>query len=585
MSTTVEVRGDALLVYTPTSELNLVKARNIPDRRWLKSLKAWSCRPTMKNMDYIREAWPDAKWDLRAQELYVAATERALKREGIRTGKADLDLSLLDHIPFRHPPFAHQKRALLLGRDMPYFAYLMDQGTGKTKVTIDDAAHNYRQNRIDAILIIAPNSVKTNWVNMEDPQNDEISKHMPPDVMVVKGCWFSQPSKAQAKLYWEFKKACIGADALKVLSVNVEALDGERVAVELMNFISSYRTMIVVDESTRIKTRSAKRTKVAQKLRKECPLARILTGTPVIQSPLDAYSQFKFLDEDVLGFGSFYAFQNHYAQMGGFQNHQVLFFKHLDELSDKISSCSFRVTKTECLDLPPKVYQRREVQLTPDQRKAYDQMRDELFVQYKDNPPIDAPIALTQLLRLQQITGGFLPRLDPATGEVIDTIPLCDPKHNPKVQEVLDILAESGSQKMIIWARFRGEIAAMASELKRNGYTFVEFHGGVSEKDRIDARTRFQNDPEVKVFLGNPAAGGIGLNLYAATIVCYLSNSFNTEERIQSEDRAHRIGTTQSVTYYDLVASGTVDTKVIRALRSNKKIADEVMRDGVIEWI
>jgi SNF2 family DNA or RNA helicase len=584
--TSISTEGASLLVRTEYHEINLVKCRGIPDRKWNKAKKAWVCRASMVNFDYLKEAWPDAKWTDEAIDLLRAAKARAEKREAIRTGKGSVDFSPLAGVPFKHEPYDHQKKALVLARDMPVFAYLLDQGTGKTKVTIDDAAHQFRQDKIDALLIIAPNSVKTNWVNLEDPERDEIANHMPPDVPVLKAAWHSSPNKAQKRGFdkW-FNAVTNDVRSLKVFAVNVEALAVERCYEFLLNFVNSFRTMIVVDESTRIKSRSAKRTKNAKKLRKLCAIARILSGTPIIQSPLDAYSQFDFLDNDILGFGSFYAFQNHYAQLGGFQNRQVLFFKNLDELSDKIASCSFRVTKQECLDLPAKVYQRRTVEMTKEQDKAYAQMREEMFVQWKDKPVIDAPLALTQLLRLQQITGGYLPELDPVTGETIDTIELVHPDHNPKIQEALDIIDESGDQKIIIWARFKDEIQAMAYALGQRKISYVRFDGDVKEADRAKARIAFQEDPRVKVFLGNPAAGGIGLNLYAATIVLYLSNSFSTEQRVQSEDRAHRIGTVNPVTYYDIVVPATVDVKVLSALRGNKRIADEVMRDGICDWI
>jgi SNF2 family DNA or RNA helicase len=167
----------------------------------------------------------------------------------------------------------------------------------------------------------------------------------------------------------------------------------------------------------------------------------------------------------------------------------------------------------------------------------------------------------------------------------VGLLELVAPRNNPKLQEALNIIEECGNQKVIIWTRFKAELAGMANVLDQAHIPFVEFHGGVDEQERIQARTEFQNNPDCKVFLGNPAAGGIGLNLFAATVVLYLSNSFSTETRLQSEDRAHRIGTTQPVTYYDIVCPNTVDVKVLKALRENRKIADEVMKDGVVQWL
>jgi len=433
------------------------------------------------------------------------------------------------------------------------------------------------------VLVFCPNSVKTNWVSWEGA--DEISNHMPPDVKYIKGVWMSDANAAETKAWKNFEIA-LGrrqADQLIVLSVNVDALIVPRLFEFLEKFCQAFRTMIVGDESTRIAEMSAKRTRAAKKLRRLCALARILTGTAVIKSPLKAYSQFDFLDPEILRFGSFYAFRNRYAHMGGFENRVVIHYKNLDELTKRISSASFRVTKDECLDLPPKVYQKRHVKLTKRQGELYNTMRQEFIAEHKGNR-VEAPLVLTQMLRLQQITAGYLPLLNDA-GETVGIQEITEPKHNPKMQEVMDIIDESGDQKIIVWARFTPEIDALLTLLSKAGIKAVRFDGSVSDRDRKTNREAFQNDPEVKVLVGNAAAGGIGLNLYAASIAIYLSNSFDTEQRVQSEDRCHRIGTTRSVTYYDIIVPATVDVKIIATLRANKKIAAEVMQDGWKEWI
>jgi SNF2 family DNA or RNA helicase len=575
--TTVNLEGANLYVRVPFNELDLIKARNIPQRRWVSGQKAWSCRPSLANMTYIQENWPDADWGLPAAGLLASAQQEKIKRDFVRDNKRGIDLTALDGTPFKRPPLEHQKRALLLGRDMPYFAYLMDQGTGKTKTILDDAAHNWRQNKIDALLVVAPNSVKMNWVSVDEV--DAVALDMAPDVPVIKAVWVSQMSGADRR-QWDRFEAQLEAreNELIVLAINYEALIVPRLYSFLAHFCQRFRTMMALDESTRIKSPGAARTKAANKLRRFCHLARIASGTPIIKSPMAAYSQFSFLDEDILGFGSFYSFRNHFAIMGGFEGRQVINYKNLEELSASIASCSFRVTKDECLDLPPKVYQKRRVTMTDAQVKAYKQMREEMLAETADGT-LTAPIVLTQMLRLQQITGGYM-----TDGEkVFEIVP---PDKNPKLQEAMDILAESGDQQVIIWCRFRAEIAAMAGLLKKEGISYVEFHGGVSERDRIIARSDFQTG-KAKVLIGNTDAGGVGLDLFAASVVIYVSNSFATEQRVQSEDRAHRIGSERhaAITYYDLMVPNTVDVKIVQTLRSDKRISDEVMRDGLREWI
>ena len=564
-----------------------MRAKNIPERRYDKTNRRWLFKPLQQNIEYVKEQFPDAIWSEEAQQEVQRVLERVSKREHKEQLRdAEFDLSPLDNVSFRLPPFLHQKRALLLGRDEESFAYLMDQGTGKTKVLLDDAAHNFRQNRIDGLVIICPNSVKTNWVN-NDPspvEPDEVDKHMAPDVPYAKYAWNSNTTKTQREQQDEFFFST-DRSKLDILSVNVEGLAHDRITAMIAKFVAGRRCMIVVDESTRIKNRTAKRTKAAIKLRQNCILARILSGTSVIKSPLDAYSQFQFLDPEILGFASFTGFRNHHCIMGGWQNKQVQSYIRLPELSSKIAGASYRVLKEDCLDLPPKLYQRRSIAMSDAQRRAYNDMRrDSIAVleRYtKEEGRIVAPVVLTQMLRLQQITAGFLPILD-EEGKQIDVAPIGET--NPKIEEALSILEET-SGKVIIWCRFKSEVRELAARCEKEGHTAVSFYGEISEDERIKARSAFQSDPRVKVFIGTASAGGIGLNLWAATTVIYLTNSFSTEERVQSEDRAHRIGQEHPVTYIDLVCPGTVDVRVLQTLRANKRISEEVMRDNISEWI
>lgn len=593
--TTVELDGKNLLVRTPLNEIDLIKARNIPQRRWLKTKKAWVCRASLTNMEYLMMAWPKAEWTDAAKEAWFDSKAGKDKRDAVRDGKEVFDFTLLDHIPFIYPPMEHQKKALLLGRNMPYFAYLMDQGTGKTKVLIDDAAHNWREDRIDALLVIAPNSVKTNWViwdcMKEHPDDkDALEDHMAKDVPVTKGVWISQPN-GQEKAEWKKFEDQISRiasertrNSLVVLTVNVDALNVGRCFEFLQAFCTAFRTMITVDESTRIKNRTSKRTKAAMKLRSLCPLARILSGTPVIKNPMNAFSQFGFLDEDILGFGNFYSFRNHYAIMGGFKDKQVLAFKNLEELSESIASCSYRVLKSECLDLPPQVYLKRRVKLAPTQMKAYKQMAEELFAEWADDV-IEAPIVLTQLLRFQEIVGGYLPIIE--DGVRTGTYEIVKPEKNPKMIDVQEILDEAGDQQFLIWSRFNAEIDGLHALLTAKGYNVAKFYGATKERDRVRIRKAFARG-EIDGIIGNASAGGIGIDEFkAASIVIYFSNSYDTEQRVQSEDRAHRIGSEihDQITYFDLIAPATVDVKVVRTMRNNVEVSTQIMKDGWKSWI
>jgi len=590
--------GNNLAMKFPYDPILVEKIRGMPQRKWNKDKKQWEFKPTLVNIEYVQKWFPQAEWDNSTEQFVDSAILRRNKREEIASTKNNdaWDYSALEGVPFKMEPLDHQKRALLLGRDAPSFAYLMDQGTGKTKVTIDDAAHNWREGRIDAMLVIAPNSVKSNWVDSEDTFSvtnnpgdmDEITKHMADDVPVNKGAWVSSQNKREKKLYKEFRSRWDDTNCLHILVVNVEAIHVARVFAEVMEFVRKFRCMIVVDESTRIKNRTAKRTKNSIKARRECPIARILSGTPLIKSPLDAFSQFNFLDEDILGFTNYYSFQHHFAVMGGYEGYQVLFYKNLEELKEKVDSVSYRVLKEECLKLPPKEYIKRKVELTPAQRKAYEDMLHDMRVDLGDKGEVAVNIVLTQLLRLQQITGGYLPQIDPETKENVGTVELVDPSKNPKFKEVLNIIDESGEQKIIIWCRFRDEIAGLCSLLEHKGITHLQFHGGISTTDRREYRKRFFSDPSIKCIVGNQDAGGIGIDEFkAASIVIYVSNSYSTENRVQSEDRSHRIGSEvhDLITYFDIPAINTVDGKVISCLRENRSISRQIIKEGWQKWI
>lgn len=569
---------------TPYSELNAAKCRDIPNRKYIPSQKAWLVRRSLTNMEYIVKTWPDAKWDEESWAYYQQALAKLNARVAVRDGKADVDTSVLDGVPFAMMPRLHQKKALVLGRDQEEFAYLMDPGTGKTKVLIDDAAHNFREGRIEALIVFAPNSVKTNWVAwdhmLEEDEKDALTAHCPPDVSVVKGVWSSAATGIDKRCWKAFEEEINArGNRLIVMVVNYEAATVPRFYRFLEAFCKTFKTMIALDESTRIGTPGAERTKAILKLARLATLRRILSGTPVIKNPLKAYSQFKFLNEDILGSGSFTAFRAEYCTMGGFEGRQVLGYKNLDKLSDLIASCSFRVLKSECLDLPPQQYHKKRPEMTAKQVAAYKDMMQKMSVEM-DGVEITAKIALSQMMRFQQITGGYL-----SDGDKV--IEIVKPEHNPKMQEVLGILDESGDRQVIIWCRFREEIAGLATLLKREGHSFYEFHGGVPENERFRIRKDFWKG-KAKIILGNAGTGGIGIDEFkVASIVIYYSNDFDTEKRVQSEDRAHRDGSEihDAIDYYDLICPNTVDVKIVRSLRTDRKISDAVMKDGLRSWI
>jgi hypothetical protein len=364
------------------------------------------------------------------------------------------------------------------------------------------------------------------------------------------------------------------------------------------SWLRTHKVMFVVDESSRIKTPTAARTKNLLKLAQLAPYRRIMTGTPVTQAPTDVFSQFLFLDEHILRTSSFFAFKAEYSELlppgHGLMRHitartnsrftpQVValdkqgrpIWKNLDKLQALIAPHSYRKLKVECLDLPPKVYQRIYHELDPKQETAYKLIKEKLRAEL-DNGEMKVLTKLESILRLQQVVGGH---------QVDGTSFFENPEKNPRIRCLMDTL-EDIQGGVIIWARFVAEIKEIEAVLKSTygEDSTVTYFGEVSNQDRVLAVDRFQSK-EARFFVGQPHSGGIGLTLTAATTVIYYSNDYSLETRLQSEDRAHRIGQAQTVTYLDVEALGTVDKAIVSALRNKQDIASLVTGDPKLKWI
>lgn len=524
--------------------------RNFPGfSKWIGRKMMFS--PTGANIKHIQKHWPDAQWDEESKFIldnYIMSLRAAEDREKFSVPEND------DYM-FETKPFEHQRRAFYMSRDKDNFALLMEQGTGKTKIIIDNAAYLYAKSKITALVIIAPNGVHRNWLR------NEIPFHLP-EWCPRKTIYYSASMKKKDMEEWAGVQK--SSDSLKVFSFNVEGFVSKKAQNLISKIMISENVLLVVDESSRIKRPGAKRTKFITQIGKQAKYRRILTGTPVTKGPEDVYSQFKFLDPYILGYESFYSFRARYCVMGGFENRQIIAYNNIDELTKNIEGHSYRVLKKDCLDLPDKIYQRAYVELSEAQRRLYNTMKDDWVADHQEDT-IEAPEAITRLLRLQQITCGWFPSETP--------VPI-DEK-NPRLELLKELLSDIDG-KVIIWARFRADLKAIEDEL---GKLAVAYHGGVSNDARANAVDSFQNDPKIKYFVGQPQSGGIGLTLTAASYAIYYSNSFDLEVRLQSEDRCHRIGTTNNVTYIDIEANKTIDKKIIKALRDKKSLADMVTKD------
>jgi SNF2 family DNA or RNA helicase len=474
--------------------------------------------------------------------------------------------------PFKNKPFLHQKAYLERFCYQEKVALFADMGTGKTYMLINNAAILYDKGNIDAVLIVAPKGVYRNWTDIEIP------KHMPSHVIYRVANWSPSPLKKDKK---NLESLFDITEDLKILAMNVEAFSTLKGTTFAKRFVNAHNSLMIVDESTTIKTPKASRSKNAVKVGSLVKYKRIATGSPITKSPMDIYMQCEFLSPSLLNIPSYYAFQARFANVieTSVATHsfkKIVGYRRLDELQEKISSFSFRVTKEECLDLPDKLYSIRHVNLTKEQTKSYVEMKKRALAQFSEGITSTVNF-LTQLLRLHQIVCGHV-KLD--DGQVL-TLP------NNRLQELLNVIEEADG-KIIIWANYRHDIEQIKKTLqKEHGMnSVVTYYGDTSTEDRQEAIEKFQDkDSDVRFFVGNPKTGGYGITLTEASLVVYYSNNFDLEVRLQSEDRAHRIGQTKNVTYVDLLCVGTVDEKIVKALRSKIDIASEVLGEDPKKWL
>jgi len=473
---------------------------------------------------------------------------------------------------FKTEPYEHQLTALGTSHNKENFALFMEMGTGKSKVLIDNIAMLYDKGKINAALIIAPKGVYRNW------EQQELPIHMPEHIMFQIITWSPSTTIKQKN---SLKKLFIHNEDLVIFLMNIEAFSTKKGVQIAEKFLLAHWALMAIDESTTIKSPTASRTKSVLKLRALAKYRRILTGAPVTKSPLDLYTQCFFLDPDFLDFSSYYAFKNRYAIMvdrnvGTHSFKHVLGYRRLDELNDKLGNFSYRVLKEDCLDLPEKVYMKRNISLTPEQLKAYVEMKKHAITELKGKRTT-ATSALAQLVRLHQIVCGHLTHDD---GEIRKL-------KNNRMKELLEILEETDG-KVIIWAIYRHDIKEITKVISgRYGAKCVEsFFGDTADRDRQDIVARFQDRAsDLRFFVGNPKTGGYGLTLTASHTVIYYSNSYDLEIRLQSEDRVHRISQDKKVTYIDLITEGTVDELIVKNLRSKINLATKILGEDLKKWL
>ena len=475
---------------------------------------------------------------------------------------------------FKLKPFEHQDNYLKAAWRLRVDGTLFDMGLGKTKVTLDTAGMLAYTGKIDSLIVFAPKGVYANW------EQKELPKHMSPSVQYKAVLWKGISTKKNVA---ELVPIMTHEDnVLHIFIINYDAVITEKGKYTLDKFISGHKaTMIVCDESTKIKNPKAKRTVALCKLGQRAVCKRILTGSPITRSPLDFYSQALFLSKDCLGFSNFFAFRNRYAILedvttfGGASFKKVVGFKNINELSDKIETFCHRIMKEECLDLPEKTYLTRTFELTKEQQKYYNEMSNNLMIEL-ENDMVSTTIALTKILRLRQICCGYVPT---DQGDVLRI-------ENKRLETLMDCIEEIDG-KIIIWAYFVQDIKDIAEAIKKEygEDSFVTYYGETALEDRTKAIELFENNDKCRFFIANPKVGGMGITLNAAKYSIFYNADYNLEDRMQAEARNYRIGQKEHIFYIDIMAENTVEESIVESLVNKYEIATEVLRDKLLEWL
>jgi len=526
------IRYDAsknrFLITAPPQQVGTVM--RLPMRRFMQKLNVWIAPATRLNCETMLETMGAWEWDGGAREI---AQSTQIHDEAKRAWPT--------WYKYGGPaPYRHQREAAALAYAYDEFFLSMEPGTAKTKVAIDVACAHRLHQYIESCVIICPLSVARTW-------EDELKTHCPLPYVVAQGS-----SK--------FTDIVVKPEQIGFVIFGVESFSQGKAAQVLLEWGHHHKFMLVMDESHYIKTHNSIRTKKIIEIGRQARVRLCLTGTQITKDLIDLYSQYEFLNTSIIGVGDFYAYRNRYAVMGGFKNKKVVGYDNVDELMGFLRPYTYSITKAECLDLPPKVYTRRYLDLDPAHRLMYDRLRG--------NQIEELPLknVLVKMLRSRQLVGGFLPNEDG------DSQMQVAPGKNAKLQALLAEV-ESISGSIIIFAQWLPEIGLIRKHLPED--QVLVFTGATDPDARQVMIHEFQAGSK-RFFLSTIQAGGVGITLTAATAVLYYSCTDSYAARVQSEDRAHRSGLKHSVLYVDFIVNDSVEETLMAAYEAKQSLADFV---------
>lgn len=499
---------------------------------------------------------------------------------------------------FKTDPFSHQRRLFershteaSVEQAIPIF---WEQGAAKTKFAIDDASDLYERGEIDGVLVVAPQGVHTNW------DTDELPKHCPDRVLAASARHVWRTSKAGTKAAEAERLALIKHEGLSWLLISYDAFMSQKGKDFVWKFLKRRRVAFYLDESSAIKTPGAKRSKSIVAAGAWARYRRIMDGTPVPNGPFDIWTPMRFLDStfwDRNGFGSLAAFKTYFGRWRTAEEvkkekgydpgyDQLLGYRRLPELYDILAKGGAdRVLKEDVFDLPPKLYSKRYFEMTPNARRMYEELKEEYITYFEDSGEmVEASLPITRLLRLQQITCGYLPTEDGEEPGGGAGLRMLDDK-NPRI-ELFKETVSALPHPFIVWAKYTQDVDQIMAALEALGITAVRYDGQVDADQRDLNKQAFNREDGPTAFVSKPQVGGTGLTLVRAKTEVFYSQDFNLRNRLQAEDRTHRPGMDEHpVNIIDLAAERTTDIKIIAALRGKFDIAGQITGDRLREWL
>lgn len=551
------IRG--VVTIAELSNLDFQRLKNISGLRWNRTTRCMVGPVSLNLLDGLARYYK-LPADMETKRQRLGKTRREIDAERLAEDPAPL-------LPY--PVKANLYKHQIRGANMALRAFgaldaktpgggfgeLFEMGCGKTLTTIAVAGALYNLGKIDRVLVVAPTSVCSVW-----PHDLNQFATFPWEARVLLGDKKKRLKALNELENWPIK-------ALRIAVINYESTHREGI----FEALAAYKPdLIVCDESQRIKNPSAAQSKALHKLGDAAPFRMILSGTPVQNNAVDLYSQYRFLDPAVYG-ANFYAFKNRYCIMGGYGQHQIVGYRNMDELVEKEHSVAYRVTKEECLDLPQQTFINRYVQFTDAEQAIYEQLRKSSFLELETGENVTATTILTMYLRLMQLTGGFLTADESTRPKQVNTAKL------DALADIVDDYVVDAGKKLVIFARFRAEIAAIENLLRLRKIQYGSIYGDVPMEERGKIVEDFQTNPDTKVFVAQIQTAGLGITLHAASTAVFYSYDYNYANYAQALARIHRIGQHLPVTYIHLVVDGSIDEKILAALENKEDMAKTVV--------